>query len=969
VTVFTTALTPTAVTGRASNLTATEGSATLNATVNPEGVKVTSCIFEYGPTTSYGSTVECEPEPGSGSSPIAVHADISGLEVGRYHFRVIAVNANGESQGEDSTFVAGAKPVISGQTLAGVSSSAAKIEAQLNPEGLSTTYQLQYGTTTGYGSSTALENAGDALGSTGVLVPLSGLSQATEYHARLIAGNALGTTAGPDIAFTTSSAGGASASSCPNKHNSGFSSLLPDCRAYEAVSPGGGPGEVYVPAGPETVLFSNEDIITELPMRAAAQGGAVAYIAEPGEKGGVGAIGRGLGNQFLATRDADQHRWGVSTLTPQASAADEPASNPIYESFSSNLATGILASNSQFVAAEATPAGPRPCNVLYSRTSDALFHALFTKTLTPGSCGFLSAFEQLSAAQRLVFAGASEGTSETTHLLFQSPAPLSDEAEASTVGDGSNLYESIDGSARLVSMLPGEVPDANAVLGGAPSDFQLYYPDFENVISADGSRIFWTDLTSGRIYMRLSGTSTISVSEGAAKYWSATPDGHYVFYTEGEKLLRYDAETAEREELAGTGAGVQGVAGVGENGSYVYFVAAGALASGAEVRNCRTALEEKEEKSNKGELTLEEEIRLNEEQHVEDLGHLPKGRGCNLYVRHAGVTTFVATLGGRDNALRREAPRGFIRIGDWQSELGSRTAQATDSGQELVFQSTQQLTGYDNSRLSKELNPEHGVEVFVYDAASGELTCASCDPAGTPPAKEAPAGAGTYLPVSLNPTAMRRWSSTDGSRVFFASSQPLVPQDSNGVQDIYEWEREGTPGCPTATSKWGGCISLISGGDSNDRSFFVDASADGDDVFFTHRGRLAGAGRPGDRAELFDARVDGGFPEESTGCSDGSCQGALPSPQSFSTSGSESAVGGGNYPPPKPPPAAPKHKKRLTRAQLLAKALKACHAKPKRKRSACEKQARKRYGLKAKGRKAATHKGRKGKSSSRGGGR
>jgi hypothetical protein len=216
---------------------------------------------------------------------------------------------------------------------------------------------------------------------------------------------------------------------------------------------------------------------------------------------------------------------------------------------------------------------------------------------------------------------------------------------------------------------------------------------------------------------------------------------------------------------------------------------------------------------------------------------------------------------------------------------------------------------------------------------------------------------GTFLPFSGAATFMRRWVSADGSRVFFDSSQPLLAQDTNGVQDVYEWEREGTAGCPSATSIWGGCISLISGGQSSDFSFFVDASADGGDVFFTHRGQLSGAGHPGERTELFDARVDGGFPEESTGCSGtASCQGAVPTPLSFSPPGSANALGGGNFPP-KPPP--PPHKP--TRAELLAKALKACHAKPKHKRAACEKQARKRYGPKRA--KKTGHQGRKAKRS------
>ena len=906
VTVFKTVLRPTVVTGDASNLT-TEDSATLNATVNPEGVAVTSCVFEYGPTTSYGSSAQCTPEPGSGSSPVTVSVNVSGLEVGRYHYRVLASNVNGESVGTDSTFIVGGQPAIFKQALAGVSVTTAKITARLNPQGLDTAYQLQYGTTTAYGTSTPPQDAGNGLGLTGILISLSGLREKTEYHARVVASNAQGTVASPDIPFTTAVAAGASTSACPNETYAGFSPLLPDCRAYEAVSPGGGPGEVYVPVGPGAVPGREEDITTELSMRAAGQGGAVAYIGEPGEVGGSGATGRGLGNQFLAVRDAAQERWDVSALTPTIDTPEEPLSayNPIYQAFSSDLSIGILESNSASFAAKTTPAGPRPCTVLYSRTTDSRFHPLFTKTLTPGFCG--QPLLQQFSPQNLIYAGANEGASGVagnSRLLLQSSAALVEGAEESgEEAVGSNLYESVGGTVRLVSVLPGEKPDANAVFGGpqtTPRGIANSRPDLENVISADGSRIFWTDLTSGRIYMRLNGTSTVPVSEGSAKFWGATPDGHFVLYTEGETLWRYDTEAATREELVGTGAKVQGVTGFSEDGAYVYFVAAGALSEGSEERKCRRAGDEEKEKLEKGEGTLEELLQLEKEQKEEDRGLLSKGRGCNLYVEHTGARSLVAVLSAKDNELQRQL--GNTVNGVWQPELGSRTAQVSDGGRELVFQSTQRLTGYDNSSLAEsESGPERGAEVFVYDAGSGKLTCASCDPGGAPPVRESSdTGAGTYLPMSLSATSLRRWVSADGSRVFFDSSQPLVPQDSNGAQDVYEWEREGTIGCPTATSKWGGCVSLISGGNSSDLSFFVDASADGNDVFFTHRGQLAGTGRPGGLAELLDARVDGGFPEFSTACTGTGCQGVPPAPPSFATPASATFSGAGNFPAPSP---------------------------------------------------------------------
>src|SRR5207244_11137490 len=91
---------PTSVTGAASSVT--QSSASLNATVNPNGAEVSECSFEYGTTTSYGSSVSCSSLPGSGSSPVSVSAPVTGLSANTtYHFRILATNPGGTSDGVD----------------------------------------------------------------------------------------------------------------------------------------------------------------------------------------------------------------------------------------------------------------------------------------------------------------------------------------------------------------------------------------------------------------------------------------------------------------------------------------------------------------------------------------------------------------------------------------------------------------------------------------------------------------------------------------------------------------------------------------------------------------------------------------------------------------------------------------------------------------------------------------------------
>jgi hypothetical protein len=94
---------PTVVTKAASEVT--ETSATLNASVNPNGGEVSDCRFEYGTSTSYGSSVSCSKLPGSGTSPVEVSSSVAGITASTtYHFRISATNTGGTSKGSDETF-------------------------------------------------------------------------------------------------------------------------------------------------------------------------------------------------------------------------------------------------------------------------------------------------------------------------------------------------------------------------------------------------------------------------------------------------------------------------------------------------------------------------------------------------------------------------------------------------------------------------------------------------------------------------------------------------------------------------------------------------------------------------------------------------------------------------------------------------------------------------------------------------
>lgn len=107
---------PTTVTERASPVS--QATATLNATVNPNGQTVSDCHFEYGTTESYEAGLPCASLPGSGASPVAISASLSGLSANTtYHVRIVATSRGGTSYGGDQTF----KTLPNSPTVTGVS--------------------------------------------------------------------------------------------------------------------------------------------------------------------------------------------------------------------------------------------------------------------------------------------------------------------------------------------------------------------------------------------------------------------------------------------------------------------------------------------------------------------------------------------------------------------------------------------------------------------------------------------------------------------------------------------------------------------------------------------------------------------------------------------------------------------------------------------------------------------------------
>jgi hypothetical protein len=260
---FTTLVAPTVVTGAATAVTKT--GATLNATVNPHGSLVSSCKFEYGTTQAYGSTATCSPAPGSGTSPVAVSAAVSGLTAfTTYHYRIVATNGGGTADGADESFrTLPSAPEVTFAQADGLRPAKVTLKAGVKPNGSTVTdCHFEYGTTESFGASVpCTPSPGSGETSVTVSGAVSGLSPGTKYYTRVVATNAGGTTQSGITPFKTpvlipELGRCVKVTAKGNFSNSVCTSELPASGKYEWV-PGPGPSTTVslpVKAGTKVIL-------------------------------------------------------------------------------------------------------------------------------------------------------------------------------------------------------------------------------------------------------------------------------------------------------------------------------------------------------------------------------------------------------------------------------------------------------------------------------------------------------------------------------------------------------------------------------------------------------------------------------------------------------------------------------------------------------------------------------------------
>jgi hypothetical protein len=739
----------------------------------------------------------------------------------------------------------------------------------------------------------------------------------------------------------------ASAANCANEQLrlESHSTQLPDCRAYELVSPPYKDG--YFPI-----------------VRTASPDGERVLLESIGKFGGAEGNSAAVGTIYEAHRTP--LGWATKSVFPPASRFPFA----LFEDTSLDLKRTLWTAHTTSQSSDAQD--------LYVREPDGSFVRVGPE-LPPSAEGAPPGPFGSEHSGNFRYRGA---TADLSHIFFlaepeENPTEVPLWSGDKTIA-GPSLYEydgvgneeptliGISNTKHIVSNSEATmITQCGVELGGGE---RAQGSTYNAISSPSAEKVFFTANVGGcenemevgtgpavnEVYARVNEAETIDLSEpttGATGnceecndsspeeglFEGASRDGAKAFFlsgqegllpgAEGMNLYEYNFEGPAHKKLVRvsgeiTQPKVQGVARISEDGSHVYFVAQGVLAANKNLNN-------------------EEATEGND----------------NLYVFNSitGATSFIGILSGGDEE-------------DW-NRRDERPVQATPDGEFLVFASRAHLTPDDRSGPSVpqlfEYDADAGVMVRVSAGQKGQFFCSAtekfesgfnCD-GNIDNNALAPVTASLSLPLveadgAPQPNENLRMSA-DGTTVIFPSPDPLAPQAINSLSsklctNVYEyrWSREGG-------GMEAGNVFLVSAG--NDVAVYkgncgteadgMDSS--GTDILVASTIQLASQDTNTQR-DIYDAREDGGFPGviKQPGCVADACQGALGLAPQLLGVGSVSQASGNNLPPPGPSVVIKNKNHLLTRAQRLSKALAQCKKTPKRRRAACISRAKKRYGAK-----------------------
>jgi hypothetical protein len=822
------------------------------------------------------------------------------------------------------------EPSIDAESVSHLDVSSAGLSGEINPHFLPTRYYVQYVAATDYENGAAdpysrgniapapptmvTLGGGEINSDQSASVTLQGLSPMTTYHYRFVAVNGDGLEAdGSDQTFTTFS---------------GIIGGLPDSRVYEQVSEAhknGNEAGVTSTAVPEPLAPGYAFISPE---------GDRAVYWQEGPSGATSS-----GTDFYSVASRTDTGWETHSALPPGYGANADAylEERPYSFISSQSASHFL------FGAEGSFQRENPIEI--------------NGTVVP-SAGLYRAGEGSSSEAEWWLSkptvSFAEALPEPGHIANTHQSPVGGSPEFETVyftWNGTLVPE--DGSRALHVTAQSDVPSgpygfyewhegmlksAGVLPEGSPYPGQADPYGAVPAATREGGEV-------------APGTSSANeVSEDGTKAFFVSPQPEYAS-ADGHPTELYVRERHETtgaqpttvlvsrnvldsgQEAAGSGDAeavvpLNGVKGL--SGSYVYAAPDGSRAffeSEDKLAKSAPAVGEKEPEG-AGPWTYEFNLE------TEELVWLPGVVGSILASSSDGSSFMFDNTETEKIEMWTGGPAPTV-VASFSGNPEFVSPRATDDGHVFTFITSTTLSGAMNASGTEPANNDgENEQIYRYDVSSAQLLCISCSPIGI-------TQSAVTVPIAGDAP---RIVADEGGRVFFSTAEQLVPQDANDVDDVYEWEREALGSCPSG--KVAGCLYLISSGTSSEPSFYLGNSESGDDVFFATRAGLV-KNDTDEAYDVYDARVNGGFLQTSTQTEcQGDCQEA-PSP--FSPSPPLTAIAGpsGNLAPPpavvKKPPVKP-----LTRAQKLAKALKSCAKKPIKhgRRAACDKQARRQYGVK-----------------------
>lgn len=834
--------------------------ASISGTVNPEGPAVSG--FANPPTVSYQLEYKKSTDPtwspwgkstnlGSGTQGFPVNVKLGGLEANvPYEVRFAFTKSYNEGSGTTAPYPFTTLPVgptIEGDSTSEVTATSAVLNANINPHGTATSYYFEYGTTTKYGQVTPETNIGASLHGQAVKVEIANL-QNTVYHFRVIAQNADGTATSEDQTFNFYPPPG-----CPNsklRELTGASDL-PDCRAYELVTPANSEGAIIFPNN----IAPNSPTATN-PSRFGFTDGLVAM---PGTGQPINGFGTDL---YVSTRtDSGWQTKFIGVPGDETNSGYTRVGNSDMSKFLS------FDDNSETSDYSTAP-------YLYNFDDEKL-------GMWP------------SDARSIPGGTTSEGTiqpsADFTHMAFSSEtvdftAGQGPGKEGLTAAPGSIYdFNSSEDTTTLIS----ETASGNPI--GSVSE-HVSFPIFSSggegeitpraangPVSSNGTHILMTT-SSGALYMKVDDASTYEVSDGkGANYVGMTPDGSKVFFTSNEQLTPEDTDSSTDLYMWSESTGGLKEISIGNNGGGNSNSCGAEWTPGCDVAPVDTSLVEFDSAiaAETGEIYFFSPEQLDGTKGVEGLQ--------NLYVYRGGEDRFVATFDPGSDCI----PFGIVP----HCSVGPiDRIDVAPSGEYVAFLTSSPLTSYDNTAengicdtfsLGESHDGPRCEEMYRYAPASDLLKCVSCNPTGAPPIGD----------VSTSYDGL--FMTSDG-RVFFFTPDSLVSQDTNDAEDVYEY----VDGRPQLITSGTGTKDVINTGNQERRAGLMGVSANGVDAYFATYEGLVPQDRNGDFERIYDARTNGGFalPTESEPCASAEeCHGvSSESPAPFVSATSSGFGNGGN---------------------------------------------------------------------------